>query len=136
MKKMIRSGMNAVVGGAGVTAGKIATRQGIAMLNIDPNQPMGIAATLGIAVAAGILAQQFGLKGAFVDGLVYGGAAGAVESGLRLIAPTQASQLLDAYPYDGAGGVGAYGPPVLPALPAVASRDQGASMGMYATGVY
>ncbi len=115
---MIQGAMDALFGGAGVTAGKIVSRQGITMFNQDPNSPLGIAAQLAIAVAAGVGLRMFGIKGPFADGLVYGAGAGAAESALKFMLPGQAEVLLGetmgAY---GTMGLAAYGTGVAPVVP-------------------
>lgn len=121
--------MQAGVGGAGVSAGKIANRQGVSLLNLDPTSPIGIAAQAGIAIAAGVLAKQFRMRGPFVDGLVYGAMSGAVESAIKMVAPAQAAALLGEYPYDNLN-LAAYPIAALPPM----TEDQNAAMGAYATG--
>lgn len=129
-KGIIGGVTNALAGGAGVTAGKVVARQGIALTRQDPNSPVGIAAQLAIAVAAGIAAKRFGLRGAFGDGLVYGAANGAFESLLKLVAPGQAERLLGEYGYDNVV-LSAYPTSIPAAFPAGAD----ATMGAYAPGL-
>lgn len=124
-----------LIGGAGVTAGKVVARQGITLLKQDPSTPIGIGTQLLVALVAGMLARQFGIKGVFADALVYGAAGGAAESTLRLVAPEQATKLLDAgglsaWPSDG-GSLG------LMAYPtgAIPDREQSYLMSAYASGI-
>lgn len=118
--------ISALIGGGGVVAGKIVSRQGITLTRQDPNSPIGVAAQLAIAVAAGIGLKMIGIKGPFADGLVYGVAAGAAESALKLALPGQAEMLLGegvgAYGM-GAYGLSAYGTGVVPAQAGTGLQD-------------
>ena len=131
---MVRRAMQIAQGGAGVVAGKIVVRQVTKLVpNVDPSTPVGIAVQLGIALAAGIAGQRFlKLRGPFADGLVYGAAAGAVESAIKLIAPGQAAAFLGQYDDEYEVPLAAY--PSAAMLPP--SREQAALMGAYATGMY
>jgi hypothetical protein len=140
-KGLLGEGIRIVTGGAGVTVGEIVNRQGVQMLRLDPQSPVGIGVQFGIALAAGIGAKRFlKLSGPFVDGLVYGAASAPFKAGLRLIAPGVAARLLDGgevalapgvsgWPIDGAG-MGAYA-----TLPP-ANREAAALMAAYSTGIY
>ncbi len=129
---IIGQAMQTLVGGAGVAAGKLVARQGTALLKLVPGSPIGIAGQLAVALAAGIGADVLKLKGPFRDGMIYGAAAGAFESLLKLIVPGLGTKLL--------GEVEEYEVPLsaypTAALPAGATVDQQFSLGAYATGVY
>jgi hypothetical protein len=136
---MVGQAINVLVGGAGVTAGKIVARQATSMLRLNPSSPVGIAGQLAVAVLAGTVAKRtLRLRGPFADGLIYGAAAGAAESALRLIAPGMASGLLGEYgEYDESQEMGAYGYelssyPTGASLAASVAREQSALMGAYA----
>jgi hypothetical protein len=127
--------MELAQGGLGVVAGKVVARQGVSLLKLVPETPIGIAGQLGIALAAGYAARRFlRMSGALVDGLVYGAAGSAVEAALKTFAPTVATKLLG----DDTGyevPLSAY--PTQAALPS--GHDAGVApmlMGAYASGIY
>ena len=126
--KIMDGAISALIGGGGVVAGKIVSRQGITLTRQDPNSPIGVAAQLAIAVAAGIGLKMLGIKGPFADGLVYGVAAGAAESALKLALPGQAEAILGEQGGMGAYGLSAYGTGVVPIQAGTGLQD------MYAGG--
>ena len=124
---LINTAMEGLAGGAGVTAGKIAVRQGIAIVGVDSNTYVGAAAQGAIGVVARMVLKRFlrgGLGGAFADGVAYGAFNGAFETVFRLLAPDQAAKLLgDTYMLPGLAAYAA--PQALLAPPGMAAYDVG-----------
>lgn len=117
IKGVINTAIEGLAGGAGVTAGKIATRQGLALVKINPATYTGAAAQGAVGVALALVLRRFlrgGIGRAVADGAVYGAFNGAFESVIRLAAPTVADKLLgDTYMLPGLAAYAA--PPVLTA---------------------
>lgn len=122
---IINAATEGLAGGAGVTAGRIVVRQGIALVKVDPNTYVGAAAQGAIGVVARMVLRRF-LRGrlgsAFADGVTYGAFNGAFETVIRLVAPDQAAKLLgDTYMLP---GLAAYAVPAL-AAPGMSAYDAG-----------
>lgn len=97
MQGIVRDVTEGLAGGAGVTAGRIATRQVVSMVKVDPATWLGVGAQGLVGIGARTVLKRFlrgGLAGAFADGVAYGAFNAAFEAGFRLLAPAQAAKLL------------------------------------------